>query len=103
LTGAFPEAGRLASDSVFRATMQERPAWAERKKLYDRFTRATGQTEKWSLLVPFDDLSGAEMKAAVAAAESAKANGLRAATAADRALLLRAGALDFFESLLPKP
>jgi hypothetical protein len=102
LVNAFPEAVKLYNDPKFLTAMQARLPWAERKKLYEQFTKATGQTEKWSLLVPFDDLTGEEMKAVVAAAEKAKASGLGAVTATDRALILRAGALDFFASLIPK-
>lgn len=100
LTNAIPAAKRLL-DAKFRASMKARLPWADRKKLYDQFTKATGQTEKWSLLVPFDDLTGDEMRAAVAAAEKAKASGLGTVTAADRALILGGGAIDFFASLIP--
>jgi hypothetical protein len=98
---AIPAAKKLL-DVKFRASMKARLPWAERKKLYDQLTKVTGQTEKWSLLVPFDDFTGAEMKAAVVAAEQAKASGLGAVSASDRALILHSGALDFFASLLPK-
>jgi hypothetical protein len=101
ITNASPAAKKLL-DAKFRAAMKARLPWTERKKLYDQFVRTTGQKEQWSLLVPFDDLTGVEMKAAVAAAEQAKAKGLGAVTAADRALILRAGAIDFFASLFVK-
>jgi len=101
LANAFPVAIKLHDDPKFLASMKSRLPWAERKKLYDQFTKATGQTEKWSLLHPFDDLTGEEMRSVVAAAEKAKSSGLGAVTASERALILRAGALDFFASLIP--
>lgn len=101
LVNAIPAAKKLL-DAKFRTSMKGRLPWAERKKLYEQFSKATDIKEKWSLLHPFDDLTGEEMKAAVVGAEKAKARGLGAVSVTERALILRAGAIDFFASLIPK-
>lgn len=87
-------------DMEFRAELRARLPWKERKELYAKFAETAGLKEKWSLLVPFDELSGREMKEAVAAVQKADKDGLRALAGDERRLLLRAGALRYVEVLL---
>ena len=85
-------------DPDFKKRFLLRPDWQERSRLFGDFARLTGSKESWSLLVPFDDLTGDEMNAAIKAVTSASATGLGSLTSEQRALLLKAGALEFFET-----
>lgn len=98
LANVVPAVRKLL-DPKFRAAMRARLPWEERKKLFGEFAAATG-VSGWTLLHPFDHLTGEEMRQAVAAARQAKESGLGSLAASERALILRAGAVEFFETLL---
>lgn len=58
--------------------------WKERKELFGQFAAVTGE-KGWSLARPFDELTGEDTKAAVAAAKKAKASGIGTLTAKSEA------------------
>lgn len=60
----------------------------------------TGAKGEWSLLQPFDDLTGPEMNAAISAADKLKTSGLRSLTPDERLVLYAAGAVDAVEDAL---
>ena len=89
-------------DPEFKKKMLARLPWKERKELFAKFVAATGggSDRKWSMIDPFDDLDGDEMRAAIDAGLMVKNDGLRKLSRSQRLLILRAGALDFFENRL---
>lgn len=89
-TGAY---AKLVADGK----RPERHPVEKRKQLYGEFARTLGIEKKWALVLPFDDLSAAEMDDAVAVAAKASSAGLSKLTKRERALLLKAEALDYFK------
>lgn len=80
--------------------LRARLPWNERQSLYNEFAEITGEKRFWTLTHPFDDLDGAEMKAAIKAARRAKTEGLSKLEADARHLLLKGDAIDYFQRLL---
>jgi len=99
LTPNHPEV-RLLLDNELYTKLHATLPWQERKTQYERFQMLTGVKGAWSLLQPFDDLTGPDMAAAIAAAEKLKTSGLRALTSDERTDLLAGGAVDAVEDAL---
>ncbi len=78
----------------------DRLSAADRKKKHGELMEVLKQKEKWTLAVPFDDLSATEMAKAVETARKAEKAGVQALTKEERTLLLRAGARDYFQRKL---
>lgn len=91
-----PDLRELLEGDVY-ARLHATPSWDVRKAHYAQFQALTGVKGGWSLLHPFDDLTGPEMKDALAGAEKLKGSGLRALTPGERRVLLAAGAADAVE------
>ena len=87
-------------DPEFKKTLLLRLPWDERMTLFERYARLTKDARRWSLLHPFDELTGDEMRSAIAAIERADRDGLGALDRGQRTLVLRAGATAFFRRLL---
>jgi len=90
-------------DPALRDRLLDRLPWQEREALFNEFAQATGIKESWSLTHPFDDLDGAEMRSLPEVLRRVKVGGLASLTKEQRQLLLRAGAIDFFQRHLPQP
>jgi hypothetical protein len=93
---------RVLGDEGVRGRLKARLPSEQRRNLYAEFAKLTNDARRWPLTHPFDDLSGEEMQAMVAAASTCQAKGLGALAREDRHRLLVAGALDFFEKYLQK-
>lgn len=99
LSSSYPHVRLLLEDELYTKLHASFP-WDERKSMYGKFQALTGVKGEWSLLQPFDDLTGPQMTAALAAAEKLKSSGLRALTPDERLVLLAAGAVDAVEEAL---
>jgi hypothetical protein len=90
---------RFLLDPDEQKRIRSRASWDKRKEYYKKLAQITGQKERYSLLLPFDDLTEAEMKDVLVAAALAKEKGLLGLDREQRLLLLRAGAYEFFRHL----
>jgi hypothetical protein len=97
---AEDDALRSLKEASLQKSLRARFPWRERKNLYSDFADITEDKRFWSLTHPFDDLDGTEMKLAIEVARKAKSDGLNRLDAEARQILLRAGAIDFFQHLL---
>jgi hypothetical protein len=91
---------RFLLDPDEQRRIRSRASLDKRKEHYKKLVQITGQTETWSLMLPFDDLTEAEMKDVLDLAALAKEKGLTSLDREQRLLLLRAGAFDFFRRLI---
>jgi hypothetical protein len=91
---------RVLKDREFRTRLLARTPWERRQKLFADFAKRTGEKVGWSLTHPFDDLSEAEMTRLLNVLDRVERNGLGGVDKAERSLILRAGAADYFRSRL---
>jgi hypothetical protein len=91
---------RVLKDREFRTRLLARAPWVQRQKLYADFAKKTGDKVGWSLTHPFDELSEAEMTRLLDVLDRVERNGLGGVDKAERSLILRAGAIDYFRSRL---
>jgi hypothetical protein len=82
--------------------VEDRYPAEKRKELFQAFCEQTGFTSEWSLGVLFDDLNVKEMDEILVVLKKVNAEGLRIASKDQRLLILRAGALDYFQKLLER-
>jgi hypothetical protein len=68
----------------------------KRKQFHAELVRVTGMKQDWSLVVPFDNLTAAEMDDLKATLGVIEKSGFPKLTSDQRKLLLKAGALDYF-------
>ncbi len=91
---------RSLGDPSFRQRLQERLPWQTRKQLFDKFAQITGLDEPWSLIHPFDELSGEDMNKVTAYALKVKQGQLANLNDDQRKLLINLRAYDFMEQAL---
>jgi hypothetical protein len=90
----------LLDDDYRKTLVQTRFDADKRKKLYAEFAGVTSDTRKWSLLHPFDDLTGQQMTDVIDLCKVAKQSGLGQLDNKGRTLILAAGATEFFKGPL---
>ena len=100
LANSFGALRLLLDKDAKKSLLQDRFPVARRKQLYAQFAETTGDKREWSLLHPFDDLTGQMMVDVVDYCKLAKSDGLGSLDREQRSLILRAGAVDLFERLI---
>jgi hypothetical protein len=85
---------------VMQGRVERRFPWHVRQERYRRFAMIVGETRPWSLAVAFDDLNQNDMEDLAAMLTKAETDGFGSLSSENRRLILRAGAVRYFEKQL---